>query len=330
MKTTAGNLISRTTAENVIRPPGFYSSIILDVLIILSALVLGFSYHGFLKNEISLIWAILAFSFFALFSIFGMLLTKNTGRRIGIIMLSVLCIMTFFYYLPFPFLVGSGIAAFLFLFWGEMLSRRELQNSLNIKFFKIVNFYLGKMITAIALLAALLFLPQWDASANFISPSAFSRLYDFSSRVVEIFYPELKVNSSVGTFIQSFAEFQLRNNPLFLQLLPAAKDQIIQETSKQISARLSEWAKIEINSDAPLSSFLYKLLVKFLKDWRENFGNKFMLTSGIVLFLILRSVGWLLHLILVTLGFFIYQSLLAVNFIRVVGESRMREILEYS
>lgn len=329
-QTTIGNLIRQTTAEKIIRPPGFYTSIVLDVLIVFCALFLGFFYRGFLRNSISPIWPLLIFALFALLSVFGMLLTKSMGRRVGAIVLSVFGIVVFFYDLPLPFLAGSALAASGFLIWGEALSRTEIQNSLSIKFFKVVRPYLNKFITAMALLAVLLYLPQWNAAGDFLSPAAFQSLYRFSSRLAMLFYPELKLDSSAEAFARSLAEFQLKTNLAFLQLLPAARERAVEEGAKQILKGLSERTGTEIRPAAPLSLLLYEVIVKNLRGWQEKFGSQLVFGWGIIVFFILRGIGGLLYFLLAGIGFFVYHFLLAINFIKIVGESRMHETLEYS
>ncbi len=327
---TVQNLLKRTTAEKIIRPPGFYISIALDALTVLAAIFFGLFYRGYLKSDTSVVWTVFFFVLFALLSVFGMLLTKSPGRRISVLVLATVGIAAFFYDLPFPFLASSALAAFGFMLWGEMLSRTELQSALAIKFFKVVHPQLNKLITALVLLAVLFYLPQWNAAGDFISPYAFDRLYGFSSRVTTLLYPEFKLDSSIEAFAKSFAEFQLKTNLAFLQLLPAAKERAVEEAAKQVLVSLGEWAGSKVDPTAPLSSLFYQVMLKSLRGWQEKFGGQLMLIWGVVMFFILRSVGGLAHLVLAGVGFFIYQSLLATDFIKIVGESRMRETLEYS
>lgn len=330
IKKIAGNLIRATSAEKIIRPAGFYLSIALDAFVLGSAVLSGFFYRGYLRNDISVFWVVFFFFLFALASVFGMLLTKNLTRRLSVLGLATLGIAVFFYDLPFTFLAGSALAAFGFLVWGEMLSRGELQNTMNIKFFKAVRPQLNKLITAMAFLAVLLYLPQWSATGDLISPAAFERIYGFSARVTTLLYPELNLNSSVEAFSKSFAGFQLKTNLAFLQLLPAAKERAVTEATKQVLTRFTEWANVEVSPLDPLSSLFYKVFVKNLASWQEKLGDQLLFVWGIIIFFLVRGVGGILHLVVSGVAFFIYQSLIAANFIKVVGESRMHETLEYS
>jgi hypothetical protein len=326
----AQNLIKQVAPEKVVRPPGFYASLVLDVVTVLSAAMFGFFYRGYLMKGTGLFSAIAAFVPFAITSIFGMLLTKSLSRRLIVLAFATLGIVAFFYTLPYSFLIGVTLAFFGFLIWGEVLSRAELQNSLNIRFFRVIRPQLNKLLTASALLAVLLYLPQLNAAEDIISPETFNRIYAFSARTAAFLYPELKFDSSAEVFARSFAEFQLKTNLTFLQLLPPARERVLQEATKQVLAGLSEWADFEISPPAPLSSPFYKIISDSLKSWQEKLGDKFRLLWGVGVFFLLRGLGGLLHFIIGGISFFIYQSLLAADFIKIVGESRVHETLEYS
>jgi hypothetical protein len=326
----AQNLLSRTTPEKIIRPPGFYFSIALDALTILSAGLFGFFYRGYLQDGMSLLWASFVLAFFAVLSVLGMLLTKSFWRRSGVIALSVLGMVAFFRGLPFSLLAAAASAAFGFMLWGEALARAELKNALEIKFFRIVRPQLGKLITAVSLLVTLLYLPQWNASGDFISPEIFARFYGFASGAAMRFYPELTLNSSVEAFARSFAEFQLKDNRVFSELPPTAQEQAVKSAAAEVMLGMSKWAGGEVSPQASFASFAYEFTLKKLKDWQGKFGGQIGFAWGVAIFLILRSAGSVLSPILSGIVFFVYQSLLAVNFIKIVGESRTRETLEYS
>lgn len=326
----ASNLLKRVTPEKIVRPPGFYTSIALDALTVLSAILFGLFYRGYLRSDISVAWAWIFSALFALFAVFGMLLTKNFSRRLVILSLAILGIAVFFYDVPVLLLAGASATALGLLIWGEMLSRAELQNALTIKFFKVVRPQLSKLITALVILVVFLYLPQWNAAGNLISSSAFDRLYRFFSRATMLLYPELELGSSAGAFAESFAEFRLKTNPAFLQLLPAAKERAVAEAAKQILTGLGNWAGTEISPATPLSSLFYETTLKNLQGWQKKFGSQLMFVWGMIMFFVLRWIGGIARLLLASIAFFVYQSLLAVNFIKIVGENRMHETLEYS
>lgn len=323
------NLLRQVTAEEIVRPPGFYTAIALDTLTVLSAAGSGLAYRFYLENDANIVWGVLLFAVFAILSSLGMLLTKSFWRRLIVITLSFAAISVFFFYLPIWFLLISVVVALGLVIWGEIASRSELNSNLNIRFFRVVRPYLGKTITAAAMLAVIFYLPQARIE-SIVSPSLFDALYRSLSGTAAFLYPEIKLSSSAEDFASSIARFKLEANTLFLQLLPPARERALKEATAQTLSALNEWLGFEAAPQASMKSLLYRWALKNLEEWREKFGGKLLIIWGIIIFLILRLVGGGLHLLLALTAFLVYQFLLTANIIKIVGESRVQEKIEYS
>lgn len=315
--------------EEVARPAGFAISFLLDAAALLGAAAFGFFYRSHLGGG-SIGPVLIAATFFAVASIFCMLLIRSMSRRFGAIALQVIALLGFFYDEPFAFLLPVGLSVFFFLAWGEMASRDEQKNSLEIKFFRITRPFLNKFITGLALFSVLLYLPHWDAERSFFSPQNFDGVFAGAAQVANQFYQEINFTGSFGDFAESLVKFQFQSNNTYKQLLPAAQDQIVvQERGKMID-ELQKSLGVEVRENQSTSSVFYDYLIQRLNGWRDSFGERFLAAWAIVVFFLLRGFGFFFSAIAGGIAFFIYQLLLALGLVHIVGESRMKEVLEFS
>jgi hypothetical protein len=324
------NLIRQVNAETIGRPPGFWTSIILDAVAVLAAVASSWLYRGFLIGEASVVVLLIAVGVFSVVSVFQALLARSQSRRILILLLETIALVGFFYDLPLKYLAPVAAGGFLFFFWGEIATEREVENSLEIKFFSAIKPQLNRIITALSLLAVLLYLPQWNAEQSFLSRKTFDGAYVWATNLVHNFYGELRFQGSIGEFAESFVRFQYAGNNTFNQLLPAAQDKIVSDARAQVLSDLEAKAKIQVNESDPANLVAYRYFIQQFNNWKETFGAKFLLAWALIAFLVLRGFGFLFYIVIGFLAYCTYQVLLATNVIKVVGESRMKEAIEYS
>ena len=324
------NLINAVPVGKIERPPGFYKSFILEALSIALALFAGYFYRQYLSLGTGLIPGLLCLLGLALISPMLMLLTKSTGRRALVLVLEIIAFLVFFYSGEIVFLVSTGAAAFMFMFWGEAVGRRQAGNSLTLHFFQVCGPLLSRLVTAFALMFILLYLPQWKAEESFLSSPSFNELYNVSIKFVKQFVPEWKLDSTFEDFAKSFTRAQLQGNFTFLQLLPAAQDKAINDNAAKVMEDLGQSLGIELSPKQPLSLVFYNFCIRLLENWKEKFGNQFLFAWAVVFFFVLRGFGGIFLWIASGLGYFLFQLLIATGFIRLVGESRMHEVVEFS
>ncbi len=329
---TNENLIKPVSAERVVRPPGFWSGLIVDLIVILLACWSGYLYYRYLTTGGSfLVYAIIASSLLLVVSLFDTLLTKSFLRRIVIVIAEVAVMSLWF--------MTSGIMSFVlavagatafFMLWGELQSRREMENGLEVQFFKIARYQLNKGITALVLFGVLSYLPLYSQEKIFLPENVFSSVYGWAAGVVNGMYPELKLTGNFNNFIGSITDLKVKASYDFEGLPDDAQKLILQELNTQTIKAIKDRINIDLSEDQPMHQIFYNYLKGVVKNWEGKFGEKFLAAWAVVVFFIMRSFGFILYLILSIISFFIYQILLATNFIHIVGESRIHEKLEYS
>jgi len=86
---------------------------------------------------------------------------------------------------------------------------------------------------------------------------------------------------------------------------------------------------IEVGPGSSLGNVFYEFIVKMLGEWRERFGNVFLLAFGIGAFFVFRGLGTIFYWIIGFLSFIVYQIMLASNFMHITGETRTHEVIEW-
>lgn len=315
--------------EEVAQPAGFVTSIVIDVAGLFGALAFSYFYQSYLGGG-SLVAVVAAAIFFAVASIFGMLLIRDTGRRLGVLALQVVALFAFFYDESFAFLLPIGASTFLFLAWGDIMSREEKKNAIEIKFLRIVRPFLNKFVTGLALAAVLLYLPRWDAERSFFSPQNFDSVFAISAQVANQFYQEIHFTGNFKSFAESLVRFQFQSNNAYKQLVPAAQDKIVEEERGKMIDELQRALGVRVRESQSTSSVFYEYLIQRLSGWRDSFGERFLAAWAIVVFFIIRGFGFFFGTIAGGVAFFVYQLMLAIGVVHIVGESRTKEILEFS
>lgn len=324
------NFASQVKPEVINRPPGFYKAIALDVFAVAAAVALSFSYRLYLDGGLNITILVLSIFPFALLSLFETLFTKGFWRRFTVITLEVFALASFFYDQPRNFLLSVVAGAFVFLIWGEIESRRELRNSLDIRFFRVARLHLKKFSTALALVLVLLYLPRFDSATPLVSQPTFDGFFGAAARAVGKIYPEINFNASVGEFAESIARLQLGVDSKFKILPPVDQENTIQFFADQIITSFKKNLGIEIGASKPLNNLFYDFTTTVLGDWQKKSAGGFIIGWAIGVFLIIRGFGTLFYWLTGLIGFFLFHFMIAANIATVLYESHNKEVAEFT
>ncbi len=326
------NLVSLNRIETGPRkPPGFYKSIVLDVLAVLFAAGFGYCYYRYLTGGIP-VWVLLgAFTLFGVMVALQAFLAKHGGRTLGVIVLETLGVIGFFWRDDWRILALNGIIVLVFLAWGYFEARVRLGNSINIPFFGVANLALGKFTTGLLVFMVLIYAPQIGGNPLLVSQKSFRTFFDWSSGIVTDFYPSLSLNGSFGGFTESFAKMELTNNPEFQNLTSAQQSAAVAQQSQQLAQNLT--AKLpssSIASSSATSDAFYSILQGMMQAWQSQSGGWFDIGWAAVIFIALRSIGIIFIWLAEFFALIVYELLLATGFVKVGEEMRTKEVIGYS
>lgn len=325
---TTENLLEQVPIERALRPKGFYKTIGLDALSILSSIWVGYACNDFLRNGAVANFAISVFPFLILNS-FETVFIKSFWRRFLVLALEIVILLSFFYQDPKIYLLAAGGTLLIFCLWGEISSRSLVATSLEVNFLKFTTPFFKKTITGLILFTIIIFVPNWDNNNVFISPAAFGGVFVWSSGIAQNFYPELNFNSTVNDLAREITAYQLSSSSYYKTLPAAVQKTIFDGTLPQISERLKQVLGGNLSGSEKISDVLYKIILSSLNSWRTDFGAWFVFAWIAVVFLASRTIGALVWWISALISLLVYEFLVALNFIAIRGETVTRESLTF-
>lgn len=324
------NLIKQVSTEAITRPSGFYKSILLDALAIAAAFAFGWSLQLFFRNALPS-WAVLiAVTFFALFSTFEVFLVKGFGRRFFVILLEVVAVAGLFYAEALKFLIPAAVLLFVFLVWGEIAARRELENNLEIRFFKMSGLFLKKFMTAVVFFMVILYLPRWNPDSLFFSRRSYDVMFAWAMGIANGFYPEIDFHSTLQNLATSVVRSQFRGAPGFANLSPLEQEKAMAQGASDLLKKLGESIGIAVKPDNTLGDVVYGAITHTLEGWHREYGDWFLAGWAILLFFVLRGLSAIFYPLVAFIEFTLYELCIALNLIHIAGESRTHEVVEFS
>lgn len=336
--TQSQNLIKQVSLDELRRPPGFWSALVLDVLAVLTAGFSGYFYKNYLDGG-SIIWPVVFFGFFCISFFFGTLLERNFLRRLAVVLFSagILIVSVELFsplaenaFLPTWEILGAAFGIFaVCLLWGEIVAKRDLENSLSIRFFKLSGSEFGKIMTGAAFVAMVLYIPYWNMEDIFFSKDAFLGVFNATAGFANNFYPEVDFKAPIGEVAQNLSEIQLKKDPAFVNLPPAMRRDAIKQFTDRFISDIAEGAGVEINSEETLGAVAYDFLINFLKKWESQLQGVFLAAWAVSLFFLLKAAGAVFAGILEFLAFFIYHTLQTTGVAHVVYENVRKESVEF-
>jgi hypothetical protein len=312
-------------------PHGFYKSIVLDVLAVLSALGFGYGYYHYLTQGMPVWILLIALTVFAVFTALQAFLAEQGGRTLFVIVLESLALIGPFWQDDWRILAITGVVVLVFLSWGYLAARSRLYNSIEIPFFGVAGTTLAKFTTSLLIFMVLIYVPQIGGNPLVVSQQSFRTFFDWASGFVTDFYPNLSLNSSFGNFSESFAKMELANNPEFKNLTSAQQGVALQQATQQIQTSLTAKAPSSspVASSSPTSDAFYDILQGMMQAWQSQSGGWFDVGWAAVIFITLRGVGIIFIWFAEFISLLFYEFLLAIGFIKVGEETRTRETIGY-
>lgn len=307
----------------------------LDIVAVLIAGLFGYSFAKYLAGGISFWFVLAALLLWCAIAVLEGFLQKKAARRFWVIVLESLALIGFFYRYAWQALGITFVLVLLCLLWGYFSGRRQLQNAIEVRFFTTSGKVVGKVITAAVIFMIVMYASLANNNGNFfVSESGFDAFFSWSAGFINNFYPTVPLTGSFNDFAEAVARMQLQGNPAFQSLTPADQDAALASSAQQMAAMFSNSSSTASTTAAaviaePTSNVFYGYFQGLFAEWQARFNNLFVGAWGLVLFLILRSIG----IIVVWVGQFValmfYELLLATGFMKISEEPATKEIIGY-
>ncbi|OGM89356.1 hypothetical protein A3J77_02265 [Candidatus Wolfebacteria bacterium RBG_13_41_7] len=227
-------------------------------------------------------------------------------------------------------MVGVGAAiGFLFFISGIYAGRSELENTLEIKFWKISKKALPKTIAGIGIFAGVVCASfiNIDSKDFFIPRDAFNAVVApiTDSGLLEKIVPGFDFTGSTEETIRSIAMREIENNPQ-LKLLPdSIKEELLGKAVQEVKNQATGLAGTQLNFQNKLSDTIYDFLAVKFYSLPENILNSTPILIAIFIFLVIISLVWPIRLAAAFISFLLYETLLALGFGAIILEGRSKE-----
>ena len=324
------NLLKPESERVLTRPHRLYKDAVIDIFAVLSALMVGYLYKLYIADGVG-VWILgSAVLLYAMLSVLHVFFTPSLGRRIGITLLSLLGILIFFYTLPLPTLATAGGTAFFFLFWGFIAARRQLDNSLHIRFFSAVRTYATKFVTAMVLLGIVLYFPEWSGNNFLLSRKNYDFFMSSTAGFTTRLYPGVNFDASFREFATDLIRQSAEENSEFQALSPEARHASLAQSVDSLLTSLKEKFGFVVTGEETARDAIYNFVNGFIERWRTQFGDFFVVGWLLVVFLVVRSFGALFVWVISGATFLAYETLIAANVIKIVSIDTNQESIEYT
>lgn len=311
----------------------YYKALIFDFLNLFLSGVFGFYVYRYLNNQNSF-WFILVLGIlFLTIIIFESALNFNWTRRIIVLFLET--ILFFYFFLQKEFIniiLILAVAFFILRLWGEFQTKRNFENSLEIKFLKFTKPTFSSAVAAILLVAIGFYILNFKDNQVFISQYFFNSFWTIFANVYNKIYPEINLDGSLNDFIRSLVILNFKDQGMgFLKNLSSEeREKILNEATIQTQKEFVKKFNLE-NADfnQSLKETIYLYLETKLENWYKNLNFYFLIIWAIVLFWIGYGLFLFLKIFLNIWLFIVFEIFLALEIINISGQTKTKEILTF-
>ena len=280
-----------------------------------------------------LLFSFLAGLGFLVFFLLNVFFIKNLWLVNLIIFLGTLAFSASFYdRLSKTFGIGILIG-FLILLLANYVGRQELENMLKIKFWRVSKKTAPKAIAALAVFVGIVYVGVANLNIErkefFISQTTFKKIISPVANlgIIQKFLPGFDLSLPTGKLIENLAASQIEQDSE-LKLLPeSAKNQLINQSVKELENKISEFTATPLDSQAKASDALYEIMIKKFGGLPTNIISIAPMIVAALIFLTIVGLSLPIRLIVTVLAFLIYEICLALGFSTIMMEGKSREII---
>ena len=304
-----------------------YKKLALNSLAIISAFGFGFLYLKYLERGMSP-WAVVgALVAFCVISTIRTTVTSDFWGMMSILFFETVAMTGAFLVIPlFWDYAYVALVVFVLLLWGDSGAYAELENNLEIRFFRSAHLYVNKITTAAVFMMVIFYIPILSSHKQIISEPLFGKFFSFSTGFVKAIVPDFDPHATVAGLARSMVETQVKQEPAFAQIPKPMQNSVIEKSVAGTLEGLSKSLDMTIAPDESVESAAYRFVTKTIEGWRVRFGGWFYVAWALLMFLLVRSLGFLFSLAVSFIALIVFYLLVAMKAIEIRGEMRSKEV----
>jgi len=317
-------LVRKTEIES-----SLWKSLTLGILSAFSAF--GFSYflHQLISSASANVWPVFIFLFvFSVLFLFKVILITNPRMVYWWGLLDTVALSLFFVFnLASIWVIFSFVFSALFLFWSGYYGKKEADNYLKMRFFRLGKVVLSRFFTAISFFVAFSYVSIFaTGSVSLISKDFLNSSLNSGSSLVSSFYPNFSFDSTLRSNIESIISDQIDKKDGLL-VSPEQKNLEVNRGVLIYTKSLSETIGLPVDIDSKTSDFIHSILTFKFSELVKNYGLVAYFALVFIIFLILRSAAYLFYWPILILSFPFFHILRAFGFYAVLLETRSKEVI---
>lgn len=208
-------------------------------------------------------------------------------------------------------------------------SRKEMEQAMRIRFFKISRLSMGMALPAIVIFLGLMVSMRGNGFTEDSVRWALQPLTPLAQKYASNFSPDVKVRDLLNNIALSGLASQAKSNPsLNLDSLPESdRKKLIDQGIKDLENRLDTFFGQKLDLDKSVSINIYEGLNSFYKGLTSSSQVIVLLISLFIAYSLIRGLSILVQIPIAFLALILYEALLGFNFAVIQLEPRSREVI---
>ncbi|OHB22462.1 MAG: hypothetical protein A2939_02785 [Parcubacteria group bacterium RIFCSPLOWO2_01_FULL_48_18] len=257
------------------------------------------------------------------------LFLKSFGRLSWMVFLNAVALSVPFYDRFSQSLLLAAVVVYLLLLLAARAGWSELRLLLKVRFFRLCRRVFPKVITVMALFISLVFYIglQEGKTAAFNKDVFYAYMLNPLEGLLRSIIPDFDFEQTGDEIIADIVTQRLEDSAEAKSLTASVKKQVIEKSVSQTRDQIESFLNIDIDFKKTAGDGLYELFTEQIVK-TSGLGGWIVGGSIVLLaFLVLKALGIVFGYTLVFVSFIVFELLIAVDFARIVLESRTREII---
>lgn len=298
---------------------------ILKISIVIAAAVLtaGFSSFFFEKGEF-IYGAILAVLFLVIFILQNLFIKGLDKLFLAALLETAVWALPFYQNFSGYFVIVASVLV-VFLFKASFDSRKELEATIKVRFFRVSRLSLNLAIPALILFLLVMFVTRGGLLTEEGLNILLRPVTPLAMRYVPTFSPSISTGELLNDIVVSnLSEQEVKD----LNKLPLwAQNQLIAKSVSQFQEKITSLIGSEIDLQKPISTNIYNALHSGYSGLNPTSKTILIAVLLVILYSLIKSIVPFVHAPIALSAFILYEILLASNFVVVQLESRSREVI---
>jgi len=223
------------------------------------------------------------------------------------------------------FLIGV-----IFIVLSGRAGRNRMQNQIKIKFFRTSMTVLHLGVSGIAFIVVVLFVGALGSPTYTFTQNITNVTFIAIESATKQFIPTFSLDAKIGDIILDFASKDLSDEEkLQIESLPQdTKNKLNSQNSAAIQSQIDSFLGTDssISNEETRRSIIDSISI-WIKSLNSTAKSLLIFSGGLALWWILRLALWPLILVTVGVAYIVYQILLSSGTIKILLETRSREML---